>query len=445
MPACVLAISRYYGVRATIRELRRLLVTDPTQGTSLRSLQGLACWFKVELGRILDLAEIPKAAPFIAYLAHRHAIVVWGPTEDGGSLVVGDPAVGIVEMRIEELLLVWDGIVAVLRPLDGASPEFDGRPREPQWLRWLHLSELRSLEINWWAMAWTGLTASILGAVNALYALYFPSFLRDTKLFIWFVLSYAATSGIMSWINNYVQYATIVRYQKTLAMRINDVLGRIDLHFYTMGDISTRYQDASSVISSVMGLFRDVPYAIMLGGASVYFLAQISWLLVAFFIAFLVLVISLITPLVGKVQQMVYGIRLKEADITNKIRAWLSGGTNQVTESYVDAVLAQYRQAVWSIPINSILGNSVAIPILFVVLFMHWQLGIQSALTSAGYAKVLSGIMMMSYAVSAGHSLYGKIVAWQVALPSLHRLRDFLGIEDGHPVPEAAEGSVTGS
>lgn len=331
-----------------------------------------------------------------------------------------------------------------LRPLDGMVQQFPTSPAGPNWLRSLHLSDLLSLQVNWWAMAWTGVTAALLGAVNALYALYFPTFLSETKPFVWFVLSYAAATGVLSWGNSFVQYAITVKYQKALAMKIHDALDSIDLRFYTMGDISTRYQDASTVITSVMGLFRDVPYALMLGGASVYFLSQISWLLVAFFAAFLVLVVALVSPLVNQVQQMVYGIRLKQADITNKIRSWLSGGSNHVTESYVDAVLAQYRQAVWAIPINSILGNSVAIPVLFVVIFMHWKLGGGSAATAAGYAKLLSGIMMMSYAVSAGHSLYGKVVSWQVALPSLQRLRDFLGIEDGHPAPEAAEGGASG-
>jgi len=60
----------------------------------------------VQLGRIVNLPELPTYTPLIAYLVHHHAVVIWGYTADGKRLLVGDPAAGLVEMRMDELLSV---------------------------------------------------------------------------------------------------------------------------------------------------------------------------------------------------------------------------------------------------------------------------------------------------------------------------------------------------
>ena len=104
-----------------------------------------------------------------------------------------------------------------------------------------------------------------------------------------------------------------------------------------------------------------------------------------------------------------------------------------ISSSFNEILGAQYKQSIWSIPISSVIGNSVVIPVLFLVIFLHWKQGSASSTTTAGYTQLLSGIMIMSYAVSAGHGLYQKIVAWQMALPSLQRLKDFLEVEMGTP------------
>ena len=154
VPASVMALAHYYRITINIRQLRSVLITDPSCGTELRNLNNLAPWFKVQLGRIVNLSEIQTYTPFIAYLVHNHAIVVWSHTEDGKRLMVGDPAIGLVEMRLGELQKVWEGIAVVLRPLDeGFSIELASEVHSI-WSRWFHIKELRAFQINWWSMAW---------------------------------------------------------------------------------------------------------------------------------------------------------------------------------------------------------------------------------------------------------------------------------------------------
>lgn len=433
VPACVMAVSNYYRVPVNFRQLRSSLVTDPASGTTLKNMNNLDPWFKVQLGRIVNLSEIPTYTPFIAYLVHNHAVVVWGYTTDGKRLKIGDPAIGLVDMRLEELQRVWEGIAVVLRPLEEVSSIDSACESHSKWIRWLHLDELRALQINWWSMAWVSLVFTLSGAANAVYSLYYAQFLPHFTKFVLFIVAYTAVSGILSWISSLVQFKLSLIYQRRLAWRLEEALHQLDLKFYTMGDISTRYQDAGTVISTVMGLFRDIPYSFIIFGASMYFLAKISWLLVVFTFAFLILLISILSPLVSRIRNMVYNIRIKQAEFTNKLKIWLSGGKNLVSSSFNELIGAQYKQSVWSIPISSVVGNSAVIPVLFVVIFLHWKQGNASATTMSGYTQLLSGIMIMGYAVSAGHGLYQKIVAWQMALPSLQRLKDFLEVEMENP------------
>ena len=437
VPASVLALARYYGVPTTIRYLRSTLATDPTHGTSLGSLYSLKTMFEVQLGRITEVESIAQSMPFIAYLRHNHAIVVWGYSQDGSRLIAGDPAVGVVELRVGELLELWDGLAAVIRPLPGANmPDSNRAPRQGL----LHLTDLRSLRMPWWQMSGVSAVAALLAAANALYSLYWATYLQNYGQFILFMLSYSVSSGVLNLATSLIQLRIGVAFQKKVGMLIDTALPTADLKFYTIGDINTRYQDAVTVVNTVLGLFRDVPYAALLAAGSIYFLWRIDVLLSVFIVAFLALIISGLSPVVRRVQDMVYGIRIKQTELTNRIKEWLSGGRNTVTESFVDLINQQYRQGLWSIPIGSVVGNSAAIPILFVVVFMHWRFGGSVMADTSGYARVLSGIMIMSYAVSAGHGLYGKLVAWQMALPSLERLRDFLGIDDTEVEPAGSEG-----
>lgn len=68
------------------------------------------------------------------------------------------------------------------------------------------------------------------------------AFLPYFSKFILFVVAYTAVSGILTWISSLVQMKLGLIYQRKLSWRIEEALGQIDLRFYTMGDISTRYQ-----------------------------------------------------------------------------------------------------------------------------------------------------------------------------------------------------------
>nr|WP_245630280.1 cysteine peptidase family C39 domain-containing protein [Alicyclobacillus acidiphilus] len=435
MPACVLALGEYYCLNLSLNEIRILLVTSPSSGTTLKNLYNLSPWFYVQLGRITELSEISTHTPFIAFLKHNHAVTIWGYTQDGSKLVVGDPGVGIVQMNLDELLRVWDGIVAVLRPKALQDAPQERRKQQRPWQQWqdrLGFTDLQSFGVNWWPMGWTSLLVLLTGITNSIYSLYYAKYLPLFGKFILFVLSYTAISTILSWITNLILLRTSVKYQKVLSWRLDEAMKNLNLTFYTMGDISTRYQDASTVVSAVMALFQNIPYSLVIFLTSLYFLAKINWLLPVFTIVFLVLIVSILTPFVQKVRNLLYSVRLKQAEMTNRLQSWLTGGENTVTTAFQELVNTQYKQSLWSMPIRSVVGNSIVIPTLFVVIFDHWSHGAAATSTTKGYSQLLTAIMIMNYAVSAGHNLYGAIISWQTSRPSLQRLKDFLSVDVEH-------------
>lgn len=430
VPACVLAMASYYQNPLSLRYIRSLLVTDPATGTVLKNVYQLKEHFHVTIGRIEDLSELPVLVPFVAYLKQNHAVVVWSIDLQKNRLTVGDPAVGLHEVSVEDLLLAWDRVAVILRPFT-LDPKIEEGFSWPEHLgSFLHIDDLRMLRIHWGSMGWVSLLVSASALLNAFYSIYFVDYIAHTRAFMLFVLSYGAISLVLAALTSLVQNYTVLHYAQRLGYRMEDVLGQIDLRFYTMGDVSTRYQDVLTVIGSILGLFRDVPYSLVIFAASFYFLAKISWLLAIFAVAFLVFMISLLTPLVQKMQRMMYQIRLMQGEMTNKLRHWLSGGENEVSAAWSSVVHIEFKQSMVRVPMQAIMSNAMILPTVFVVVFLHWQQGYHNPTSQAMYAKILSAIMMMSYAVSAGHGLYSRIVGWQMAIPSLQRLRDFFAAED---------------
>jgi len=429
VPACVMAIGEFYNVKLELNQIRNLLVTNPQTGTVIKDLHNLRASFSVKLGKITDSLQIVNNTPFIAYLNSKHAIVVWGQSkEKETSFLVGDPSVGLVTMTVEDLLLVWDGIAAVLRPLEGQESH-EAVSSISDWKSSIHLDKLTKLQISWWFMGWESLFTALSAGLNTAYSLYYVQFLPNFSQFVWFMLSYGALSLLLTLIGSVVRMRIILHYQRLFGMRLEEAMYHINVRFYTLGDLSTRYQDASTVIGAIMGLFRDIPYSIVLFIGSLYFLVQINWMLAVFTVSFLVLLIVCLMPFVKVIQQMVYKIRLKQGELSNKIMSWLSGKGGDVNSAWNELIGLQYMQAVRSIPITAIISNSVVLSILFVVVFLNWKEGSGYAANTAGYQKLLTAIMIMNYAISAGNSLYGRIVSWQMAIPSLHRLTDFLSVD----------------
>ena len=265
---------------------------------------------------------------------------------------------------------------------------------------------------------------SYVGLLNAFYSLNYAKYLQSFWPFIYFAVAYTLTTGLLNWLSNLLQAKMLLRYSELLGYKIRDSLPTMDEKFYTIGDISTRYHDIMIIINSIMGLFRDIPYSLMIFSASIFFLCRISWLLGLFVVAFLTLLTSVLSPFVKKVQNYTYTIKIREAEMMNKLQQFIGGASEEVTGAWEETNRTVYRQALWNIPISSVVGNSTVLPVLFVVIFLQWKTGGFSA-----YQDILSALMIMSYAVQAGHTLYSRYVAWQTAQPSFHRLKDFLEID----------------
>ncbi|SHK85662.1 cysteine peptidase family C39 domain-containing protein [Alicyclobacillus tolerans] len=128
IPACVMALADYYHVQVNLKDIRKILVTNPQHGTAIENLRNLGDILHVQLGRLVDLSELPQYIPFISYLKQAHAVVVWEYDLVKGKILIGDPAVGIVQIPIQDFLTQWDGLTAVLRNLPeneiGLTPQY---------------------------------------------------------------------------------------------------------------------------------------------------------------------------------------------------------------------------------------------------------------------------------------------------------------------------------
>lgn len=414
-------------MKISITELRKLLATNAQQGTAIKSLKNLEPILSVQLGKITSFVECGQYVPFIAYLSTSHAIVVWEYAAEGGYFVVGDPGIGLIEMRQEDLFRQWNGIAAILRPPTNSDLTQPLLQKKQSIREKISNHEIWQTGFKLKPMLLISLTGTLLGILNTLYSLYFASYLKEFTQFLLFALSTSLLSIVLNTITNWIQARLGYRYGEQVGSKLQEAFELMDRSFYTMGDVSTRYTDGMSVVGVLMGLFQSVPYSIAVFIGSIYFLAKIGWLLAVFIIAFLALVIVLVTPMVGKIQRLMYTLKIRQTLMTNVLKESLVSGQGDLMGAWMDTLSVSYKQSLWSIPLNTTFGHSSTFPVIFVVIFLYWKSG-----GTTQYEALLSAIMITGYAVSAGQALYQAFVSWKVSQPSLHRYVDFMGvIRDG--------------
>ncbi|MCY0885199.1 MAG: cysteine peptidase family C39 domain-containing protein [Firmicutes bacterium] len=191
-PACVLALADYYAIPLPPAEVRRQLVTDPQAGTTLRRFaDGLGQWFTVEIGRQSPGTLDPQWMPFIALLPRQaHYVVVWAV--EGATVLVGDPAAGVQRVPLATFFEWWDGLTIVLRPR-GDAPRVSRRtsPR-PAALLWRLVGGQAGV------LVLAALPATLLGLVNAGFAVLFPAYLAHLRRLLVGTAGYLAVTLILS-------------------------------------------------------------------------------------------------------------------------------------------------------------------------------------------------------------------------------------------------------
>ena len=164
-----MALAQFYGVSTTISDLRKRLVTDPTQGTAIKQFPaGLSDLFFVQVGR-QSLTHLDEALyPFIAFWPQQaHFVVVWSIDEH--QVTFGDPGSGLQTMPIGAFFQYWDGITIVLRPREPSQQGRGPKAAASSWAMTRSFFGAAKLELFILSVP-----ATILGLGNTAFSVFFP-------------------------------------------------------------------------------------------------------------------------------------------------------------------------------------------------------------------------------------------------------------------------------
>ena len=411
-----MALAQYYGVSTTISDLRRRLVTDPTEGTAIKQFAvGLSDLFSVQIGRqSLDHLN-GTLYPFIAFWPQQaHFVVVWSIDEQ--HVTFGDPGSGLQKMLIGAFFQYWDGITIVLRPHDFSQQRSWLEAAASPWVMIRRFFGSVRMEL-----VILSLPATILGLGNTLFSVFFPYYLTHLHRLFLLTAAFLVVSVILSAVT--AVYATYLR------RRLNQHLGRIlepamdhiDTSFYTMGDAYTRFYDIQHIVDVVLGLVRDIPYTFALGIGTFGYLLYRNAAVTLFLTGLVIVLLTGLTPFMLHVRNYVYQVRLRSTHLNNALRQQWGQSSQRVLESFYSLIESTFRQTLWKIPISIVTVQTPVLGILVVAFLVGFG---HSA--SPHVATLLSTLFLVNYFTSAAHGLYQKYVAWQVAQPSLRRLYDFV-------------------
>ncbi len=412
-PACVMAIAEWYGISISLGEVRRRLVTDPVQGTTIKQFQlGLSDLFQVRLGRQKPGQLDPGGLPFIAFWPQQeHFVVVWAVDPSG--VMIGDPGNGLQRMPLSTFLQYWDGITIVLIPRRGGGDVRCSRPAVRPLVR-------RMVGRDWGGLILLAGPATLLGVTNAAFSIFMPFYLSDLPRLEAITAGFLGVSLVLSAFTAWWAASLRRRLNHRGGLLLESAFPRLNTHFFTVGDAYTRFQDVQSVVDVILGLARDFPYTLTVALGTLGYLLYRQPALAVFFSGLMMVILSGLAPFVGRMRDYLYQVRLKSARLNNALRQAWGKAPEPVFASWNGLVDVTFRQTLWSIPIGVAVSQTPALGILAVLLLIGLRHGI-----SPGTAPLLSTLFLVNYLTSAIHSLYQKYVAWQVAQPSLYRLHDF--------------------
>lgn len=120
-PACIATIARKYGLKISISKLREIAGTD-SEGTSVYGLVEVAksLGFSAKAVKVSNNEEIFEdlKTPLIAHVVIDnvllHYVVIHKITKE--SILIADPAKGIVKYTPEEFFKIWTGILILMVP-----------------------------------------------------------------------------------------------------------------------------------------------------------------------------------------------------------------------------------------------------------------------------------------------------------------------------------------
>ncbi len=168
--ACLLSLIRYYGGDSSLLHLRELSGTSNTGTTLLGLYQAAqAMGFKAqgaEANGIPDLIEHGKPCILAVVMekVRAHYIVCYG--FENNHFLISDPAKGIVEMSVQELLDIWTRKCLLLEPTGDFEKKESIAEKKKRWIYGLIREDFSLLG----ASVAIGLIVAILGMVMSVFS-----------------------------------------------------------------------------------------------------------------------------------------------------------------------------------------------------------------------------------------------------------------------------------
>ena len=254
-PACLAAIFRKYGLKVTIAKIRDIAGTD-RQGTNAHGLVKVIEHFgfqqkvvEADKSVLTNKLPLPAIAHVIIDDSLLHYVVI--TKVKGGTVVVSDPAKGIVKYKKEDFLKIWTNILILIAPTNKSQK---GNKKQSTLLSFFCL-----LISQKWLLLRIFILSMILTSIGIITSFYYQVLMDDiVPSSSLEMLNYVSVITLCLFFVqiglNFLRGFLIVKLEQNIDIPI--MLGYynhaliLPMKFYSMrdtGEIISRFNDASSI------------------------------------------------------------------------------------------------------------------------------------------------------------------------------------------------------
>ncbi|MBX7220858.1 MAG: peptidase domain-containing ABC transporter [Blastocatellia bacterium] len=361
-PAALATVARHYGLHVSVVRARDVLDTDQ-QGTSLTSLclGAEKLGFKASAGQakigVLDRIPLPAIAHFND-TTEGHFVVLHQVT--ASSIVIADPAQGVVALSREEFERRWSKALLLLAPGD------DFKPNEelPSSFQALVKLAFRERKLLMQSVVCAGLI-SLLGLAQSFFVQMVldrvipfsnRSLLTILVIGVFVILGFRSLYGFL---RQYLLAYLGMKYELSLGLGYMDRVLRLPVKFFeqrTTGDIYSRVTDVTSVQMAITnGLLSaciDLVMLVGLAGLMAWYNLKLTLLTLAFVPVLAAVTLGLQRPVVRKqreVREAFSGVSSKFIEAVGTIRILKvftaePAAFDRIREQYLKLENAQFRR-----------------------------------------------------------------------------------------------------
>ncbi len=438
--ACLAMISRYHGVNFPMARLREWANVGP-QGTSMYYLARAA----EKIGYVARGVNISQdllptiELPGIVHWKHNHYVVLYKITEQG--VVIGDPARGIVKMKLEEFLEAWTERMLILSLSEELQEPEETSTSIKRFFRMLKPYKYLLIEV---------FLASLILEILGLSSPIFIQFIVDKVIvhsdvrMLNIMLAGMIILGVFQTITGVLRHYLLIHISTKLDLKMTaDLFQKIiqlPLSYFQsrkIGDILTRFADRNKVRSFITGAtittLLDSIMAVVYISLMFFYSFKLTLLVLCFVSLFIILTL-VFTPLLKRNNQRLFEkIAFSQSHLIESIKsiqAVKSAAAELETRwKYEELVVQNANVALYGAKLNLAMGGiSSKLNLLFSAVMLwfgaHLVIGREMTVGQLMAFQSLVGMTMLP--------VMGLVGMWQVVqdtLLSLERLSDIYDTE----------------